>query len=181
MTRLILHGIDPGIKDTALTTIELDFGSKEITIFSQIWAKVLSRKNNSIDIEEKFLDELSDSVRSLQGTATFTGIEGYRARGLNLHQDQAMQHIVQTLNHRFKGSIIVENTGIKQVVTRPLLQLFHVARFKDGGNHNDRVSAARVALRLGIQIESLNTLLSDYVEDHLYKEEPWALKSTVIR
>ncbi|QQO39295.1 hypothetical protein SEA_CRUNCHYBOI_9 [Microbacterium phage CrunchyBoi] len=177
-SELCLVGIDPGIVDTAMTSIILDFDNKELQIRSDVWTGVTRRENNKPVIDEKFLYEIRYQVAFLKARnkVTFIGIEGYRQRGLNIWQDQAMLALVNKLEEELDTSEIIDNVGMKQIVPVPLLKLFHVSRFPKASNHADRVSAARVALRRGIKNDSINTLLSDYVLDNTEGRE-WSLVS----
>jgi hypothetical protein len=58
-----------------------------------------------------------------------------------------------------------------------MLKLFGCQRFT-GTNHADLKSAARVALKGGIDIPPLNKQLADYVRDNL-NGTPWQSKSIV--
>ena len=177
MAKLFLNGIDPGIHDTALTTIELDFTARRIQPTTVVWENVTTIEKRVITVQENFLAELYDKIQQQKSQGlSLVGIEGYRQRGLDPKQDQMMIDLIQVINRHLFGSEIVDNTGIKNVVTQPLLKLFHCHRFSKT-NHSDSKSAARVALRLGISIPVINELLSEYVDDHLYKEKPWELGS----
>ena len=176
--KLRLMGVDPGIKDTAFTAITLDFEEKEIHVFSRVWSGVTRRENNVPVIDEQFTLEIIDQYREMRSyaTAAFIGIEGYRQRGMNLYQDQAMLRLVSHLEEELQASVVIDNIGMKQIIPVPLLRLFHVARFPKASNHADRVSAARVALRRGTSDEIINKLLSDYVLDNTEGKE-WSLAS----
>ncbi|QDF16961.1 RuvC-like resolvase [Microbacterium phage YellowPanda] len=180
MVDLVLEGVDPGIVDTALTALRLDFDRRELHVYSKVWNNVTRRERNKAIIDEEFLKDIEVSTLEPLGSnqaATFLGIEGYRQRGMNLYQDQAMLAMVDRLEEVLPRAVIIDNIGMKQIVTVPLLKLFHVNRFSKSSNHADRVSAARVALRRGIMDEDINKLLSDYVLDNL-EGRTWSLEST---
>lgn len=166
---LTLIGIDPGIVDTALTKIRLDFARRHWQVSSKVWSEVARRDNWKIEVNQDFLTSLYRHISEERALGDFVlvGIEGYRERGFNSFQDQSMLHLVQTINDLIPRSVIVDNTSIKKIVTNSTMKLFGMDRFPDGGNHADRKSAGRVALRLGISYPQINTLLSDFMVDNL--------------
>jgi hypothetical protein len=169
VTILTLAGVDPGIQDTALTSFSLDFDRKRIEVKATVWHDVTTRTDDGrVLVDVKFLSDLQREVHHLKRRtgATFVGIEGFRQRGTNQHQDQRMLFLVQKLTETLPGSTIVDNTGIRRVVKEQLLALFQARRFP-GTYHADSKSAARVALRLGIENKAINMLLSDFVRDQL--------------
>ena len=178
--QLTLIGIDPGIIDTGIVSIRLDTIRQQWNITTQVWSNVTRIVERAMVIDPDFLDEIAAFVQheESENKATFTGIEGYRQRGRNVQQDQRMLGLVQSIHATLKGSHIVDNTGIKNVVTEPMLALFQVNRFPKT-HHADLKSAARVALKLGISNEVLNRILSDFVRDNL-NGTPWSLSSTVM-
>ena len=177
MSKLTLVGIDPGIVDTAAIAITLDFLRKRVNIVTQVWTNVTLRQHRKITINDGYLDEIRAFVdhSAFENSATFTGIEGYRDRGYNMEQDQAMNAIIQSTQEILPGSLIVDNTGIKKIVTEPMLKMFFCTRFQ-GTNHADIKSAARVALRVGIGVEAINHLLSDFIKQNL-AGDTWELGS----
>jgi hypothetical protein len=73
-------------------------------------------------------------------------------------------------NAEFKselGGRLLQNTGVMQVVGKPLLQLLHVWNFGQSTHHQDLRSAARIAV-LGMLLDPLlNQTLFIYVTDNL--------------
>ncbi|QKY80366.1 hypothetical protein SEA_PABST_8 [Microbacterium phage Pabst] len=175
---LQLIGVDPGIRDTALTCLSLDMYNNELSVYSRVWSDVTRRENNKPVIDAGFMNEIEHDVARIyeRSAGTFVGIEGYRQRGMNIYQDQAMLALVDRLEEQLQPAEVLDNVGMKQIVPVPLLRLFHVARFPKASNHADRVSAARVALRRGIKNDDINKLLSDYVLDNTEGNE-WSLVS----
>lgn len=180
MNRLSLIGIDPGIVDTGATCLRLDFERKTFRVRARAWTQVTSKNGWTIDVSHNFLDELAGFVQEEREEAlVFVGIEGYRERGYNSSQDQKMIHLIQVINETLPGSVIIDNTGIKKIVTNSTMKLFGMERFEHGGNHADLKSAGRVALRLGISMDPVNTLLSDFMHDNLIGGRPWVHDSTL--
>ena len=177
MTSLTLIGVDPGIRDTAATVLRLNTSTKELEVDAHVWHDITTRDGWKIVVDREFLDRIATLYQDetdLNG-ATFAFIEGYRARGKDLKLDQNMNDLVQTINRTLPGSVIVDNTGVRKLVTEPLLKLFHCARFK-GTNHADSKSAARIALAGAVKSTSLNEILYQFVEENL-PEEMWSFAS----
>jgi hypothetical protein len=181
LTQLTLVGNDPGIKDTGAVALRLDTKAKTWEVHHQVWSDITSRpvtNRNVIIIDPVFERQWKQFVKDEEDNApTFIGVEGYRQRGTNPKQDQEMLYMVQQIQKMIPGSIIVDNTGIKNVVTRDMLKLFGVARFRVNTNHSDLVSASRVALKVGISIPVLNAVLYQFILDNV-EGEPWSLVST---
>jgi len=175
--QVTLIGIDPGIRDTGIVAIHLDTLRQQWRVTTQVWSDVTKLDKQSLVIDTYFLDELTAFVdhENMENKATFVGIEGYRQRGNDTRQDQKMLGLVQSIHGTLKGSYIVDNTGIKNVVTEPMLKLFQVNKFP-ATHHADLKSAARVALKLGINNDVLNRILSDFVRDNLNGSK-WSLSS----
>jgi len=178
VTTFTLVGVDPGIRDTAVVAIRLRPEDRNWAIRYRVWSDVTHRVKQEVIIDQKFLRELTDFQQNefFLGDAVLTGVEGYRQRGRNIMQDQAMLMMIRETSSVLDRSTIVDNTGIKNVVTEPLLKLFQVSRFSTPTNHADLKSAARVALKIGIANPEINTILSDFVRDNL-GDKPWARTS----
>lgn len=171
--KLSLTGVDPGIIDTGLVRIDLNPIEREWSVTAQVLHKMVQHQNQAVTIDESAL--LLTSVLSMGSLA---GVEGYRPRGRNQVQDRMMTTLVQRID-KIKGFEVVENTGIKQVVTPATLKLFKVDRFDLPTNHADLKSAARVALLRGYKDPVANEIICMFFEDMLYPEgSPWQLVST---
>ena len=165
---MILVGIDPGIVDTAAVKLTFNFEQETWSLRTRVWSNVTERLGlNDVHVQQEFLDDL----RAFCETAPF--IEGFRQRGRDTLQDQRMLALIRELKQGLKGSTIVDNTGIRKIVTEPMMKLFEVSRFP-GTNHADLKSAARVALAGGIKSEELNPLLARFVTQRLL-ENKWTL------
>lgn len=177
MTSLTLIGVDPGIRDTAATVLRLNTLTKKIEVDAHVWHDITTRDGWKIVVDWEFLDRIATLYQDEQDLngATFAFIEGYRARGMDLKQDQNMNDLVQTINRTLPGSTIVDNTGVRKLVTEPLLKLFNCSRFK-GTNHADSKSAARIAIAGALKIDSLNEILYQYIEENL-PEKTWSSAS----
>jgi hypothetical protein len=180
MTKMTLIGVDPGIKDTGLVALRFDSREKTWSVGHQVWADVPRRNEKTraiTELDPAYTIGLPLFLKQEESNApTFSGVEGYRQRGNNVRQDQDMLYMVDKTHKLMPGSMVVDNTGIKNVVTRDMLKLFGVARFNESTNHADLVSASRVALKVGISIPVLNEILYQFILDNV-EGEPWSLVS----
>lgn len=184
--RLVLMGVDPGIVDTASVEIFLDLDNKQWGLSSTVWHDVTSRNpdnNREIVVSPSFTADLKADMHRVKNRfpSSLIGVEGYRQRGKNTLQDQNMLALVQHVNKQHSACRIVDNTGIRQVVTDDTLKLFQCWTFAQKTNHQDLRSAARVALKRGIADELTNDVLTEFVLDHLVRGMPWSLGSIPIR
>jgi hypothetical protein len=92
-------------------------------------------------------------------------IEGYRPRG-NFGTNTEMVKAVQEFRAATKGQVL-DNTGVKKVVRRGLLELLGCWKFPTPTNHDDLRSAALIAVLGMLKDEQMNRLLADIVRDHL--------------
>jgi len=166
---VLLIGIDPGIVDTGLVAIELYPESGTYHVEHRVWRDVTEQIDKTLIVKEDFLTHLVAEVDKLKSTSRsamkLVGIEGYRNRGRDIRQDQRMTMLVQTIHKRLDRSMVIDNTGIKNVVTQPILGLFDF--YFPGTNHADLWSAARIALKLGLSDLRINETLSDMVRAHV--------------
>lgn len=107
-------------------------------------------------------------------TAPKIFIEGYRPRSA-FNTDARMAEAVSKMRAATKGKVL-DNTGVKKVVRRQLMELLGVWRFSTPTNHDDLRSAARIALLGMLKDEQMNHLLADIVRDHL-NGQSWTVRS----
>jgi len=177
--RFTLLGVDPGVADTGLVAITLDYTHRQWDVQYKVWSNVIERDGFSVSVKHYYLDDLVDVRNRLEDLGpVFSGVEGYRPRGKNKRQDEEMSQLVQTSKSYIKNAKIIDNTGIKKVVTEPALRLFKCSRFEQGTNHADLKSAARVALKRGIDEDTLNEMLAEFYMDNLLEGgKRWELGS----
>lgn len=177
--RLTLLGLDPGVADTGFVAVSLDYDRRVWDVWFKVWSNVIDRHGFNVSVKGSYLDELADTQENFRGHGpSFTGVEGYRPRGKNSRQDEEMTQLVQASRSVMRGAKIIDNTGIKKVVTESTLKLFKMSRFNQGTNHADLKSAARVALKAGIDVDEVNTLLAEFMMDNLLEGgKRWALGS----
>jgi len=175
-----LIGLDPGIVDTGAVWVSLDGKEKTLHANSKVWRNVTKKAKLGIEVNQQFLDELSWYVEyaTTVGVPTFVFIEGYRNRGRNPQQDQKMTTLVQAIHKTLSGSVIVDNTGVKNVVTDATLSLLEMDHWDIPTHHSDIKSAARILLKGAYQHEELNSLVADLVLDRL-TEKQWTLTKSL--
>ena len=172
---MILLGVDPGIVDTAAVKISLDMDARKWSVQTRVWHNVTARLGqNNIEVDPHFVMGLSEFAFVDPAVQVF--IEGYRQRGRDTKQDARMLKLVDEIKRSIRSSEIVDNAGIKKIVTEPMLKLFNVSRF-EYTNHSDLKSAARVALAGGIKRPILNYNLAMFVRDNL-RGQSWQYVST---
>lgn len=181
MTSVTLVGIDPGVIDTGLVVISLNSQARTWQVRHKAYNRIARNVGQVVEFDLQALMDIVYYVdEELKASSlVLIGVEGYRQRGKNQRQDQLMLALVQKLNNQLFGSQIVDNTGMKNVVTDATLRLFQVSRFP-ATNHADLKSAARVALKMGIMLDAVNPLIADFIWDNTEGNEPWTLASTSV-
>jgi hypothetical protein len=156
MTIVHIAGIDPGIVHTGLVGITLD--SEERTI------RVLHHVVEGTDVNEvmKYFSP------PLEGAQVF--IEKYRDRGTVFNTHTKMRAFELALKNALKGSVLLDNTGVKKVVTRHMLDAL-VGKLP-ATNHQDLESAARIALYGALKDPASNSVIYHALVSHV-GGRPW--------
>lgn len=97
-------------------------------------------------------------------------IEGYRQRS-SFNTDKRMIEAVSEMRVATKGTVL-DNTGVKKVVKRELMDLLGVWKFSTPTHHQDLRSAARIALYGMLKDDDLNAVVTGVLVDHL-NGRPW--------
>lgn len=167
--RATLIGIDPGVVDTALVRVTLDSDKRSLEREWKVWTKVSNFENEAFKIKQEVLNDMQ-YYTAITEDNTLIAIEGYRPRGKNVRQDQQMTTLVQSIHRAVKGSTVVDNTGVRNVVKPALLRMFDFQFPRT--HHGDLESALRIALKLGLKDDAINSLICDFVAAQL-KDKPW--------
>ena len=122
-------------------------------------------------VDFNMLDSVADSVNSEKAGRVF--IEGYRSRS-NFAHDAKMITAVQTLKRLIPGSTVLDNMGVKKIITPDLMKELGVWTFTLQTNHQDLRSAARIALFGMVKEDEYNTLLAKIITDTV-QGFPWAI------
>lgn len=152
-TPVRIIGIDPGLVHTGVVAITFYPDSKEVRVEHEVHDGPTAQLQVG----------MADDVRVF--------IEAYRPRS-NFGTDDRMVRAVSDLHNQIKGSKVLQNTGVKKVVRRPLMEALECWTFSTPTHHQDLRSAARIGLLGMMKDEQLNTLLADFVRD-LVSGSPW--------
>jgi hypothetical protein len=153
---ITLNGIDPGIVDTGAVTFYLDTEQLTLAVTAE---KLLGSDPEPIEAY----------VTLHSGDRTLTFVEAYRDRGTVFNTHGTMRNIEAALRRSLPGVEILDNTGVKKVVTKPLMQLLNCWNFPTVTHHQDLRSAARIALYGGLKDQEINSLLTRIVMKQLGK------------
>jgi hypothetical protein len=153
---ITLNGIDPGIVDTGAVTFYLDTEHLTLAVTAE---KLLGSDPEPIEAY----------VTYHSGDRTLTFVEAYRDRGTVFNTHGTMRNIEAALRRSLPGVEILDNTGVKKVVTKPLMQLLGCWDFPTVTHHQDLRSAARIALYGGLKDSEINSLLTRIVMKQLGK------------
>jgi hypothetical protein len=153
---ITLNGIDPGIVDTGAVTFILDTERLLLNVSAE---KLLGSDPGPIEeyVKRNTLDR------------TLTFVEAYRDRGTIFNTHGTMRNIEAALRRSLPGVEILDNTGVKKVVTKPLMQLLDCWDFPTVTHHQDLRSAARIALYGGLKDPEINSFLTQIVMKRLGK------------
>ena len=173
-----LVGVDPGIVDTGAVWVCIDKHRKTVQINSRVWRSVTTKRGLSIDVKERFLVDIKNYCKGVPPQHVF--IEGFRNRGRNPQQDQKMTVLVQAIRHTLSGSTVVDNTGVKNVVSDELLKLLDMWDWADKTHHADTRSAARIMLKGAFQDDKLNGWFSDLIRG-LLEGDGWTVTKSLAR
>lgn len=154
-----VNGVDPGLVHTGVVSMLFDATAKQVNIQATVVAGLKPAEVwNAID----------NGTVSTAKPHVF--IEAYRPRS-NLNSDKRMVEGVANIHAALKlehmNSVVLNNTGVKKVVKKSLMDLLGVWSFSTVTHHQDLRSAARIGLLGMMKDPTMNQLLADIVRDHL--------------
>lgn len=161
-------GVDPGLVHTGVVSMVFDTTHQEVQVDHEV---VLGPDAKAVTFWA--MGQRTKKVRPYWVRPTIF-IEGYRARSA-FDSDKRMIEAVSNMRAASKGKVL-DNTGVKKIVRRSLMELLGVWNFSTPTNHQDLRSAARIALLGMLKDEETNRLLSDIVLANL-EGEPWEVKA----
>ena len=150
----VVVGIDPGIVNTGI-----------IIYFICPQERLVSLKHTAIEgckTEDifSFLSMHLDVSDARPWTYMF--VEAYRPRS-HFDTDARMGAAVNEIKKMGPEVYALDNSGVKNIVSRALLELLHSWSFTTKSNHQDVRSAARIAILGMLKNNHLNQLLADIV------------------
>lgn len=148
-------GIDPGLVDTGVVQYLINSATKQIDL-----APLVITRQPAIEIARQVL-----TLSPMKNPNRFVFVEAYRPRQ-HFNTDARMMGLVKDVAYECGGRAI-PNTGVKKVVKPALLGIMQSQKFALTTNHDDLVSAARIALLGMMKNPDLNELLSDIVRDYI--------------
>lgn len=153
-------GIDPGIVHTGVVSLLFLPNMREVRVEADV----------ILGLDGPACRRWVESRVPLRQASIY--VEKFRSRS-NLGHDAEMIRGVETIRSCVHGKVL-DNTGIKKVVKRPVLEALGIWKFTIVTHHDDLRSAARIAV-LGM-LKEHNELLADVVCDHL-DGKPWRVHS----
>lgn len=147
-----VFGVDPGVVHTGVVYMKFDARNRYVGVGH----KAVAGTHN--------LAEVQQFIGKRDNPAIF--IEGFRPRS-HFKQDAEMMAAVKEMRTGLKGAVVLDNTGVKKVIRRPLMELLGVWSFSTPTHHQDLRSAARIALLGMVKDEQMNRLIATVVRSHL--------------
>ena len=105
---------------------------------------------------------------------TYLFVEAYRPRS-HFDTDARMGAAVNDIKRMGTNIYALDNSGVKNVVSRALLELLNSWNFSTKSNHQDVRSAARIAILGMLKNETLNRLLAQVVFSKINGDSEWVV------
>lgn len=150
MTIITLIGIDPGLIDTGAVAFYIRTGSPAYTVE---YEKIPGGQPQLV----------ANFVKAHARGDTRIFIEKYRDRGTVFSTHDKMRKLEQDLKRLIPRAKLLNNMGVRDVVTDDLLKLLGVWSFTTVTNHQDLRSAARIALLGALKDDDLNLIFTTIV------------------
>ena len=148
---LQVFGIDPGIVHTGLVELNWDFHNRKLRVNAR-----------SVDgITEQSVIELQKRIEQRRWRKSNIIVEEYRPKS-HFSTDTKMVEGQAMLKLHLPSAKIINNSGVKSIVTKELLQLLDLYDWPTT-HHNDLRSAARIALLAMLRDERANNRLAEFV------------------
>lgn len=149
MSIITLVGIDPGIKNTGAV------------------AMTLTKRGGFVDYDVTYEALPGSDLESIQEYCSHYAyddfglehvyVEKYRDRGTTFRTHGAMRQLEVLIKRTIPKVELIDNTGIKNIVTTEMLKLLGMWDFSDKRTHHQDIrSAARIMLYGALEVEDLN-------------------------
>ena len=163
--KYVIVGIDPGIVNTGIVVYHI---YPNIRLISVAHTAIVG-----CDVQDimAFLEQHS-MIGPLSWTYLF--VEAYRPRS-HFDTDARMGAAVNDIKRMGTNIYALDNSGVKNVVSRALLELLNSWNFSTKSNHQDVRSAARIAILGMLKNETLNRLLARVVLSKINDDSEWVV------
>lgn len=162
----VVVGIDPGIVNTGIVIYFINPQDRYVII--KHTAIEGCKTDDILDFLHQHLDP------SAARTWTYVFVEAYRPRS-HFDTDARMGAAVNEIKKMGPEVYALDNSGVKNVVPRALLELLNSWSFSTTSNHQDVRSAARIAILGMLKNETLNNLLAQVVLSKIEGDSPWVI------
>ena len=159
----VVAGIDPGIVNTGIVVYHIHLNIR--TIFVYHTAIV------GCDVQD-IRAYLAQYAMDGPWPWTYLFVEAYRPRS-HFDTDARMGAAVNDIKRMGTNVYALDNTGVKNVVSRSLLELLNSWNFSTKSNHQDVRSAARIAILGMLKNETLNKMLAQIVFSEINDDHKW--------
>ena len=164
--KYVVIGIDPGIVTTGIVAYAI---YPNIRLISVAHTAIVGCDVQDI---QAFLKRYTmDGPRPW----TYLFVEAYRPRS-HFDTDALMGVAVNDIKRMGDDIYALDNTGVKNVVSRALLELLNSWNFSTKSNHQDVRSAARIAILGMLKNKTLNRLLAQVVFSKINGDSEWDIK-----
>lgn len=160
-------GVDPGLVHTGAVRMGFVPADRTVTISS---AAIEGYGKETTEVAAEVKDWVLEDATAVPLPDPSVYIEAYRPRS-HFGGDSTMIQLVQDLRRELDAAVL-QNTGVKQVVKRPLMELLGIWKFSTVTHHQDLRSAGRIGLLGMLKTPHGNEILTEIVRAHL-RGEPW--------
>ena len=159
----VVIGIDPGIVNTGIVVYHIHPNTRTMFVYHTAIVGC-----DVLDIWAYLTQYSMDG----SGPWTYLFVEAYRPRS-HFDTDARMGAAVNDIKRMGDNIYALDNTGVKNVVSRALLELLNSWNFSTKSNHQDVRSAARIAILGMLKNEILNKLLAQIVFSEINGDSKW--------
>ncbi len=176
MAPLVIIGIDPGLVDTAVVAMVIYPYQNRAYVDCQ---KVTMQDDDQDAVADEVKTFVEMHVKGASGNSeVLVFIESYRERGNSYATDPKMRNLVLLIEREVEEELVmlrgpgqfivkqIDNTGVKKVVRRPLLEVFGLTGFPSS-HHQDFASAARILMYGALKLDHVNEMLAKMLFDHV--------------
>ena len=165
MSHYTIVGIDPGLVHTGIVRLDVDLKQRTIT-------RAIGLVSAARD-ELGTFDSLKTAVKTRLALASVLHettpaasephvfVEGYRQRGNSNNENIYMIALINELRKALQpfSPSVIDNMGVKKIVTVSMLRKLELDRFPTPSNHQDLLSAARIGIYGALKSPLLNGVL----------------------